>query len=86
MCTNIKMSSTVLSLEPNKEVSKYLITFGIKISFYDPILIHHAHCAFEPNKKVSKYYPQIREQMSGPDLHVLTLKFLALKKPALFHL
>ena len=50
MCTNIKMSSTVLSLEPNKEISKYLITFGIKISFYDPILIHHAHCAFEPNK------------------------------------
>ena len=25
-------------------------------------------------------YPQIREQMSGPDLHVFTLKFLALKK------
>ena len=24
--------------------------------------------------------PQIREQMSGPDLHVFTLKFLALKK------
>ena len=24
---------------------------------------------------------QIREQMSGPDLHVFTLKFLALKKP-----
>jgi hypothetical protein len=23
---------------------------------------------------------QIREQMSGPDLHVFTLKFLALKK------
>ena len=23
--------------------------------------------------------PQIREQMSGPDLHVFTLKFLALK-------
>ena len=26
------------------------------------------------------FYPQIREQMSGPDLHVFTLKFLALKK------
>ena len=25
-------------------------------------------------------YAQIREQMSGPDLHVFTLKFLALKK------
>ena len=25
--------------------------------------------------------PQIRDQMSGPDLHVFTLKFLALKKP-----
>ena len=25
--------------------------------------------------------PQIREQMSGPDLHVITLKFLALKNP-----
>ena len=24
---------------------------------------------------------QIREQMSGPDLHVFTLKFVALKKP-----
>jgi hypothetical protein len=24
--------------------------------------------------------PQIREQMPGPDLHVFTLKFLALKK------
>ena len=23
--------------------------------------------------------PQIREQMSGPDLHVITLKFIALK-------
>ena len=28
--------------------------------------------------------PQIREQMSGPDLHVFTLKFLALKKPGFF--
>ena len=27
---------------------------------------------------------QIREQMSGPDLHVFTLKFLALKNP-FFH-
>ena len=26
------------------------------------------------------YLPQIREQMSGPDLHVLTLRLLALKK------
>ena len=26
-------------------------------------------------------YPQIREQMSGPDLYVLTVGFLALKKP-----
>ena len=25
-------------------------------------------------------YPQIREPISGPDLHVFTLKFLALKK------
>ena len=24
--------------------------------------------------------PQIREQMSGPDLHVFAIKFLALKK------
>ena len=28
----------------------------------------------------SLFYPQIREQISGPDLHVFTLKFLALKK------
>ena len=28
-----------------------------------------------------KFLTQIREQMSGPDLHVFTLKFLALKKP-----
>ena len=27
-----------------------------------------------------QFKPQIREQMSGPDLHVFTLKFLALKK------
>ena len=27
---------------------------------------------------------QIREQMSGPDLHVFTLKFLALKKTGFF--
>ena len=27
-----------------------------------------------------KFHSQIREQMSGPDLHVFTLKFLALKK------
>ena len=27
-----------------------------------------------------KFLTQIREQMSGPDLHVFTLKFLALKK------
>ena len=27
------------------------------------------------------FLTQIREQMSGPDLHVFTLKFLALKKP-----
>ena len=29
---------------------------------------------------VGRIQPQIREQMSGPDLHVFTLKFLALKK------
>ena len=29
----------------------------------------------------SNLLPHIREQMSGPDLHVFTLKFLALKKP-----
>ena len=29
--------------------------------------------------------PQIREQMSGLDLHVFTLKFLALKKLVFFH-
>ena len=28
---------------------------------------------------------QIREPMSGPDLHVFTLKFLALKKNRFFH-
>ena len=27
-----------------------------------------------------KYISQIREQMSGPDLHVFTLEFFALKK------
>ena len=27
-----------------------------------------------------QFIPQIREQMSGPDLHLLTLKFLAIKK------
>ena len=34
------------------------------------------------NATVQKLLPviQIREQMSGPDLHVFTLKFLALKK------
>ena len=31
-------------------------------------------------KKSSTVASQIREQMSGPDLHVFTLKFLALKK------
>ena len=31
------------------------------------------------------WLPQIREQMSGPDLHVFALKFLALKKPWIFH-
>jgi hypothetical protein len=30
--------------------------------------------------KVEIAKAQIREQMSGPDLHVFTLKFLALKK------
>jgi hypothetical protein len=30
--------------------------------------------------KKDSLYPQIREQMSGPDLHVFTFKFLALKK------
>ena len=30
--------------------------------------------------------PQIREQMSVPDLHVFILKFLALKKPDFFSL
>ena len=29
--------------------------------------------------KREEFKPQIREQMSGPDLHVFTLKFLALK-------
>jgi hypothetical protein len=29
---------------------------------------------------ISYPVPQIREQMSGPDLHVFILKFLALKK------
>ena len=29
---------------------------------------------------VSALHPQIREQMSGPDLHVFTLNFLALKQ------
>ena len=28
----------------------------------------------------SALHPQIREQMSGPDLHVFTLNFLALKQ------
>ena len=32
-------------------------------------------------KKYGDCSPQIREQMSCPDLHVFTLKFLALKKP-----
>ena len=29
---------------------------------------------------VSTTEPQLREQMSGPNLHVFTVKFLALKK------
>ena len=29
--------------------------------------------------------PQIREDMSGPDLHVFTLEFLVLKKLVFFH-
>ena len=32
------------------------------------------------------YDPQIREQMSGPNLHVFTLKFLALRKLGFFTL
>ena len=36
-------------------------------------------------KVPGKCYTQIREQMSGPDLHVFTLKFLALKKNSFFH-
>ena len=34
------------------------------------------------NSEIREAYmeAQIREQMSGPDLHVFTLKFLALKK------
>ena len=41
------------------------------------LLIHMIHVI--PNiKEVDE--SQIREQMSGPDLHVFTLKFLALKK------
>ena len=31
-------------------------------------------------KRIPTYRAQIRKQMSGPDLHVFTLKFLALKK------
>ena len=44
-------------------------------------------CAIEKYFKALLYIfvrgakAQIREQMSGPDLHVLTLKFVALKKP-----
>ena len=33
-----------------------------------------------PLNYTEKNYSQIREQMSGPDLYVFTLKFLALKK------
>ena len=36
---------------------------------------HYAYVVYHPMSE-----PQIREQMSGPDLHVFTLKFLALKK------
>ena len=34
--------------------------------------------------KSLRFKAQIRERMSGPDLHVFTLKFLALKK-CFFH-
>ena len=35
----------------------------------------------QPTTRGAERIPQIREQMSGLDLHVFTLKFLALKKP-----
>ena len=34
--------------------------------------------------KSLRFKAQIRERMSGPDLHVFTLKFLALKKVVFF--
>ena len=34
---------------------------------------------FKVKQSKKRIIPQIREQMSGPDLHVVTLKFLALK-------
>jgi hypothetical protein len=49
---------------------------------------HRVHPSVQPkpgfgigNQNQGPFSAQIREQMSGPDLHVFTLKFLALKKP-----
>ena len=36
------------------------------------------------DKKLISWLAQIREQMSGPDLHVFTLKFLALKRECFY--
>ena len=48
----------------------------------DPILFYGkqlGHPCYNPGVD-----SQIREQMSGPDLHVFTLKFLTLKKVVFF--
>ena len=56
------------------------------LSFMGPYLI--ALCTIfsgHPSLPPLQLPPQIREQMSGPDLHVFTLKFLALKNWGFFH-
>ena len=38
------------------------------------------HCNVQKGQYISWYAAQIREQMSGPDLHVFTLEFLWIRR------
>ena len=53
---------------------------NVIFSTIDPKLSEKCQRVQTPLDYKNDALPQIREQMYGPDLHVFTLKFLALKK------
>ena len=68
-----------ISEEQIKEAVKDPNKMTLRLKPFTNSMINLANCnIFE------HFVSQIREQMSGPDLHVFTLKFLALKKPFFF--